>query len=166
MSSQKGGGDDDKVSLILGDQSQGKVNPTSEDYRARVTEHLQRLDRELQLRRQEQELQIQKIDQLEDKESPVPQPEPTHNFDLSQDARPLEIKNDLRPPSLNPDFKRDLDDHISYRLQLKQADSEYERIYRREYIKAFIENARKAGYKVRVTDDLDVIVERAPDGMK
>jgi hypothetical protein len=164
MKLQKNKSDAEEQSVMPVAQPRARINPISEDYRARVNEHLQKLDRDLELRKQLQELQVSKVGTIDETSPSQGQPKPPfEKFDLSQDERPLKVKEDIRTDSVKPDFRRDIDDHISYRLQLKQLDSDYQRIYTREYVKAFIENARKAGYKVRVNDKLEVIVESAPE---
>ena len=152
-------GDDPNASVVLKPNTP-KVDVNTPQFRAKVNEILQKMDRDRELRRMEQE--VENRQQEEKIGSQLIKPPPLQGpvgYEMKQDSKTEDVAKDVRTPSQLPNFRRDIDDHISYRLQMNQMLRDYDKIYQQEYIKAFIQNAREAGYDVRVDKDLNVTVE-------
>lgn len=140
------------------------ITTPAEATRSQVTEHLQRLDRDRQLRRQE----LRNVELGSEPLTPGVTPPvflPPTRLDLSQDPRTPEVARDVHQPSEMPDAVRDLDNQVNRDLARKQMEEELllrqREQYKEQYIRSFLENAKKAGYDLKVDKNLRVIENSA-----
>lgn len=78
---------------------------------------------------------------------------------FSQEDYAQKIANDLKvsDPHSEVDFPNLPEDRLNQKIKLRQWVREYDQDYKRRYVDAFIENARKGGFAVQLNDDLQVI---------
>lgn len=86
---------------------------------------------------------------------------PESRLDLSMDNRAADIAEEMgRGNRARTDFSP----HDTVQRELYQADrdEEYSQAYREEYARQFIENARRGGYKVILSEDLTKVISVTP----
>lgn len=127
-----------------------------------VNKHLWMTDQAVELSREQAEINS-KFANLKVGESitlPKGKVEPKQmGVDHSADTNEMNAYNDLNryPKTINatnPDYI------IQGQLSDQEQSRQYEAAYREEYVRQFIENARRAGYDVVLNDDLVVVSVR------
>ena len=82
-------------------------------------------------------------------------------LDLSQDTRAAEIANELGRGDRREEYSSP-HDVVQKEIFENQQKDEYSQAYREEYARQFIENARRGGYKVMLSDDLTRVISVTP----
>lgn len=134
----------------------------SEKFEKSVNRHLMLTNERIEMARQR--MQIENSQALNaDFSSTRPQQayENPNRLDLSQDTRAQEIAEELgragrREESMSP--------HDIVQKELFNADQaqEYSQAYKEEYARQFVENARRGGYKVILSEDLSRVIKVIP----
>jgi hypothetical protein len=76
--------------------------------------------------------------------------------DLEQENKAAQVYKDISKPSIRYDIDSDPEEKIRAQMALQKWMAEYDQRYKEQYIKAFIENARRAGYRLEVNGELEV----------
>lgn len=134
-------------------------SPQSKQFEERVNRHLFKTSQNMEINREKMKLEA---DQLASRGIGPrgPAPAEDHHLDLSTDPRAeallqalgRDVKESMGPTNSDEQVQADLFE--SQQLQ------EYSDEYKKEYARQFIENARKAGYIIRLNDDYKVIFVR------
>lgn len=155
------------IFAYLGSEESGKSSrpsPTvkSEKFEKAVNKHLMLTNERMELERQRMQLENARL-----LNSDFNQTEPQRAYandgrlDLSGDNRAAELANELgrgdrREESMSPH------DIVQRELFNAQQMSEYSQAYKEEYARQFIENARRGGYKVILSEDLSRVISVTP----
>ncbi len=134
---------------------------SNSEYRAKVNEYLQSLDRDRELRRQRGDVDALYTEPIGTLPSDPPSLNNPVGFDFRQDPEEGRLKSDVYKPSQVPHPQRDIDEQINQRLRQQQQDVEYEQMARREYIRDLRERAEKAGVQVEI-DEKNETIEFSP----
>ncbi|WP_413289668.1 hypothetical protein [Bdellovibrio sp. HCB337] len=127
----------------------------SKQFEERVNRHLFKTSQDMQLSREKMQLEANR--EAADRLARVPVQQDVHKLDLSTDPRAesllqalgREVKESAGPTSPDEAVQADL-------FEAQQLES-YSEEYKREYARQFVENARKAGYLIKLNDDYKVI---------
>ncbi len=136
------------------------------DLNEKIDRHLKAVDLEERLHRaaaeQANEAFSEQSSRLAPAESMQYHPQPLR---IKQERREGAIAQKQREDALPSDYRVQTMDQQIYRgMALDQWLQDYDEKYREEYVKAFIENARRAGYAVKVNKRLEVTdVRPIPD---
>lgn len=82
-------------------------------------------------------------------------------LDLSTDTRPAEVANELGRGQKQEDIVSP-HDIVQKELFNEEQAQEYSQAYREEYARQFIENARRGGYNVKLSEDLSRVISVTP----
>jgi hypothetical protein len=82
--------------------------------------------------------------------------QPDNNLDLSTDSRSSTIVDDIGRGKKAPSDFQTPDEIVQSDIFNDQQSAEYSQAYKEAYAKQFVENARKGGYNVILTDDFKV----------
>ncbi len=86
---------------------------------------------------------------------------PDDRLDLSMDNRAADIAEELgRGNRARSDFSPH--DQVQKELYQSEREEEYSQAYREEYARQFVENARRGGYRVILSDDLTKVISVTP----
>ena len=148
----------------LGNDSQKKaVNGApaivkTEKFEKAVNKHLMTTNE--QLRMQEQRMILENARSTKDIDANFQKPIVKHHsegVDLSHDNRAADIATLMGRGEQPNNAPQDPNDIIQRELFTKEKMEEYSKAYRDEYARQFIENARRGGYKVQLSDDYKVL---------
>lgn len=78
-------------------------------------------------------------------------------LDLSADTGAAEVANDLGRGEKRSDTAIDPHEIVQGEMLYNQQSAEYNKAYKEEYARQFVENARRGGYKVILSDDYKVL---------
>ncbi len=141
-----------------------KVAPRSvksERYEKSVNRHLMITNERIEMARQRMQIEAQVLSSEFSSTRPQQAYENPNRLDLSQDTRAQEIAEELgrgahRQEGLSP--------HDVVQRELFNADQlqEYTQAYKEEYARQFVENARRGGYKVILSEDLSRVIKVIP----
>ncbi len=96
----------------------------------------------------------------------IPRKQETIQVDLSPDANEKNAFNDLQKNKKDLNFVSPRNE-ILMRLADKQALKKMERAYNQEYVRQFIENARKDGVEIQLNQNNEIVsVKRIPSSFK
>lgn len=127
----------------------------SKEYEARVNKHLFHTSQTMEMSREKMQLEANKIEQQGLGSATAK--EEVHKLDFSADPRAEALIRELgrgEKESMGPSTS---DEQVQADLFEAQQDAEYSEAYKREYARQFVENARKAGYIIKLNDDYKVI---------
>lgn len=130
----------------------------TEKFEKAVNRHL--LTTNEQLRMQEQRMILENARSTKDIDASFQKPTVTHHsydVDLSHDSRAADIANLMGRGEKQNYAPQDPNDVIQRELFTKEKMDEYSKAYRDEYARQFVENARRGGYKVQLSDDYKVL---------
>jgi hypothetical protein len=150
-----------------GGQSPMQKNSEVPEFRRRVNEYLQQVDRHLTEERLQMQIDNAKL-APEIKDDLAPADFALHGLapgvDLTQETRSQETLRDVRKPSKGPDYRKDIDDSVNAQIVVEHSNDEYERAYQQEYLKQFVENAARDGVKIAIDNNMNVRIlgVRAP----
>ena len=154
--------------------SAGSPKPTqklqkSAQYEKAVNRHLMMTNDRIQLEQQKMQLESAR---LLDKGAKAKNPQSAYQneniLDLNHDQRALEMARELGRGEREERLETP-DDVIQREVLNQQQMHEYSEEYKREYARQFVENARRGGYKVILSEDLSRVISVTPirrqDGM-
>jgi hypothetical protein len=130
----------------------------SEKFEKAVNKHLMTTNE--QLRMQEQRMLLENARSTKEIDANFQKPavtRPTDPIDLSHDNRAADIANLMGRGEKQNNAPLDPNDIIQRELFTKEKMDEYSKAYRDEYARQFVENARRGGYKVQLSDDYKVM---------
>ncbi|MDG0814747.1 hypothetical protein [Bdellovibrio svalbardensis] len=130
----------------------------SEKYEKAVNKHLMVTNETMAMARQRMEIENARLAKDFDATSaqPVYAP-PQGGVDLSSDSRAAEIANELGRGDKRAESFENPNDVVQKELFNQQQQAEYSKAYKEEYVRQFIENARRGGYKVKIGEDFKVL---------
>ena len=83
-------------------------------------------------------------------------------LDLSTDQRVYEIANDLGRGEKQAQDPSTPSEVVQAELYAIEQSNEYNQAYREEYARQFVENARRGGYRVKLSEDLSRVISVTP----
>lgn len=135
----------------------------SDKYEKSVNRHLMLTNEKMKLEHQRAKLESARLLNNDFKRSSAQQPFVNENkLDLSSDNRAAEVAKEL---GRDRDRKEEVispDDIVQKELFNEQQMQEYTQAYRAEYARQFVENARRGGYNVILSEDLSRIISVTP----
>lgn len=146
---------ENEMSAVVDNSAQSK------QFEERVNRHLFKTSQNMELNREKMKLEA---DQMANGGIGPRRPAP------AADVNPLDLSADPRAEALLQALGRDVkeskgpansDEQVQAELFESQQLAEYSDEYKKEYARQFIENARKAGYIIRLNDDYKVIFVRS-----
>ncbi|XGC81038.1 hypothetical protein ACES2L_00905 [Bdellovibrio bacteriovorus] len=134
----------------------------SEKYEKAVNKHLMFTNEKMELERQRMAVENAKL-LNSDFNSTTPKQAYTNDskLDLTVENRAAEVANELGR-GLKEEQAMTPDEIVQRELFNQQQNQEYSRAYKEEYARQFIENARRGGYKVILSDDLSRVISVQP----
>lgn len=134
----------------------------SEKYEKAVNRHLMFTNEKMELERQR--MQVENARLLNNDFSST-QPQRAYQnesrLDFSTDTRAKELANELGRGERREEYTSP-DDIVQRELFNQEQMREYSRAYKEEYARQFIENARRGGYKVILSEDLSRVISVTP----
>lgn len=153
------------VFLYLGEdsaKSSTKKLVQSSQYEKSVNRHLMMTNERIQMEQQKMQLESSS---LLNKGARANHPERAYrndnSLDLSHDQRAQEMARELGRGERQESFETP-DDVIQREVMNNQQMAEYSDEYKKEYARQFVENARRGGYKVILSDDLSRVKSVTP----
>lgn len=140
----------------------GQIDSSHPDVQQKVSKHLELTAQQLEMQRRRMALQnsqmIMDYSRSEPEVAYVPQKE---GADLMHDQTAAIVAQDINrrqaDPTQIPNTPSEL---IHHQLFQEQVNAEQTEAYKKEYARQFIENARRAGWDVRLNEDYKVIQVR------
>jgi len=132
------------------------------EYQKNVNRHLMLTNEKMQMERRRMDVEnFQSADRLQDAHAQKAF-QPRHELDLTTDSRGFDIANEIRRGEKQPGEPSTPDEVVQAELYNREQANQYDQAYREEYARQFIENARRGGYKVRLSDDLSRVIQVQP----
>ncbi|KHD88601.1 MAG: hypothetical protein OM95_08125 [Bdellovibrio sp. ArHS] len=134
----------------------------SEKYEKSVNKHLMLTNERMELERQRMAVENARLLNTDfNRTEPQPAYRNNETLDLSMDNRAAELANELgrgekKEQALSPD------EIVQKELFNQQQMHEYSQAYKEEYARQFIENARRGGYRVILSEDLSRVISVQP----
>ncbi|MGZ3747916.1 MAG: hypothetical protein ACXWRE_11170 [Pseudobdellovibrionaceae bacterium] len=139
------------------DSSTGPVD--AKKFEDKVNNHLFKTSQSIENSRQK--MQIENDQLLNRGISTKPSPQETlHKLDFSMDPRAEALLKELGREAKEATGPASADEEVQTDLFESQNNQELSEAYKKEYARQFIENARKAGYIIKLNDDYKVISVR------
>ena len=139
-----------------GKKSQGTMGAAqSKEFEEKVNKHLFRTSQQIELSREKMEIEAAKIENQG--LGTGKQKEEMHKLDFSADPRAEALIRELGRGDKESNGPTNADEQVQADLFEAQQNEEYSEAYKKEYARQFVENARKAGYLIKLSDDYKVI---------
>ncbi|WP_295906066.1 hypothetical protein [uncultured Bdellovibrio sp.] len=134
----------------------------SEKYEKSVNRHLMFTNEKMELERQRMQVENARLLNT-DFNSTQPQRayQNENHLDLSSDTRAQELANELGRGEKQEEYATP-HDVVQRELFNAQQMREYSQAYKEEYARQFVENARRGGYKVILSEDLTRVISVTP----
>lgn len=127
-------------------------------FEQKVNRHLFQTSQSLELNRQRAALEAARLSGQTVNAGPAIDPEKeSHPLDLSTDSRNDSLVKDLDRESKQPSLPKTPSELVQAELFEQEQLAAYSEEYKRAYAQKFIENARQAGYLVKLNDQYKVI---------
>lgn len=126
----------------------------------KVNKHLFKTSQEIELSREKMRIETAKIATHGENLRPAMKGEDVHRLDFSGDPRAEALLKELGreiPVSGGP---TNADEQVQTDLFEAQQAQQYTEAYKKEYARQFIENARRAGYFIKLNEDYKIISVR------
>ncbi|UOF00226.1 hypothetical protein [Bdellovibrio reynosensis] len=151
------GSEDSKPAKVI------ETTVKSEKYEKAVNKHLMFTNEKMELERQRMQVENAKL-LNSDFNATTPKQAYTNDakLDLTVENRAAEIANELGRGGQKEEQAMTPDEVVQKELFNQQQSHEYSRAYKEEYARQFIENARRGGYKVILSDDLSRVISVQP----
>lgn len=130
----------------------------SKQFEDRVNRHLFKTAQQMELSREKMQLEANRLAQSGIEK--VPPQTQVHKLDLSTDPRAEALLQALGREVKESTGPSNPDEAVQAELFESQQLQEYSEEYKAEYARQFVENARKAGYLIKLNDDYKVISVR------
>lgn len=127
----------------------------TKEFEARVNKHLFHTSQTMEMSREKMQLEANKIER-QGLGAAAPK-EDVHKLDFSADPRAEALLRELGRDAKESTGPTTSDEQVQADLFEAQQSAEYSEAYKREYARQFVENARKAGYIIKLNDDYKVI---------
>lgn len=131
----------------------------TEKYEQAVNKHLMLTNEKIQ--QQEQRLRLEHANKEFGSAGAQRAYQNDNRLDLSQDTRAAEIANELGRGERREEYTSP-HDVVQKEIFESQQRDEYSQAYREEYARQFVENARRGGYKVMLSEDLTRVISVTP----
>lgn len=131
----------------------------SKEFEERVNRHLFKTSQSMELSREKMKIEADRL-ASQGVGALRPSPEKVHPLDLSTDPKTEALLQALGREARVSNGPSSPDEQIQADLFESQQLQEYSEEYKREYARQFVENARKAGYIIKLNDDYKVISVR------
>ncbi|NUN04914.1 MAG: hypothetical protein HUU57_04040 [Bdellovibrio sp.] len=131
----------------------------NEKYEQAVNKHLMLTNERIQ--QQEQRLRLEHANREFGSVSSQRAYQNEDRLDLSQDTRAAEIANELGRGERREEYSSP-HDVVQKEIFESQQKEEYSQAYREEFARQFVENARRGGYKVMLSEDLTRVISVTP----
>lgn len=135
----------------------------SEKYEKSVNKHLMFTNEKMELERQR--MQVENANLLNSDFNATKAQRAYSNdakLDLTVENRAAEVANEIGRGEKRQEGPMTPDEVVQRELFNQQQTNDYSRAYKEEYARQFIENARRGGYKVILSDDLSRVISVQP----
>jgi len=131
----------------------------SKDFEDRVNRHLFKTSQSIEMNQARMKIEAEKMAREGISPQAVAAPD-VHNLDLSTDPRAEALLQALGRDVKEANGPASPDEQVQADLFESQQLQNYSEEYKKEYARQFVENARKAGYIIKLNDDYKVIMVR------
>jgi hypothetical protein len=131
----------------------------SNEFESRVNKHLFKTSQSMEMSRERMQLEADKLANLGIVPKAPPEKE-VQGPDFSMDPRAESLLKELGRDAKESTGPTNADETVQADLFESQQYQEYSEAYKKEYARQFVENARKAGYIIKLNDDYKVISVR------
>jgi hypothetical protein len=134
------------------------------EFEKNVNKHLMLTNDKLTMAQQKMALENARVNEFGQTKPQQAYSNSDSGLDLSVDRRAYEIANELGRGEKKRDHQQPMtpDEMIQRDLFEAQQNQEYSQAYREEYARQFVENARRGGYKVILSEDLTRVISVQP----
>jgi hypothetical protein len=127
----------------------------AKEFEEKVNKHLFHTSQDMQMSREKMQIEADKIER-QGVGAGKPKEE-NHKLDFSADPRAEALIRELGRDAKETAAPTNADEQVQTELFEAEQAQEYSEAYKREYARQFVENARKAGYLIKLNDDYKVI---------
>lgn len=127
----------------------------SKEFEEKVNKHLFHTSQSIEISREKMQIEVNKVEN-QGLGQGAPKEE-FHKLDFSTDPRAEALLRELGRDVKESNGPSNADEQVQADLFEAQQSQEYSEAYKREYARQFVENARKAGYIIKLNDDYKVI---------
>jgi rhamnose utilization protein RhaD (predicted bifunctional aldolase and dehydrogenase) len=132
------------------------------EYQKNVNRHLMLTNERMEMERKRMAIEnFQSADRFQDSKAQKAY-QPNQELDLSTDTRGYEIANEIRRGPKESNGPSTPDEVVQAELYLREQANQYDEAYREEYARQFVENARRGGFKVKLSEDLSRVISVQP----
>ncbi|MNL05062.1 hypothetical protein D3C87_1256430 [compost metagenome] len=132
------------------------------EYKKNVNRHLMLTNEKMQMERRRMDIEnFQTADRLQDAKAQKAY-QPRHDLDLATDSRGFDIANEIGRGEKQAEEPTTPAEVVQAELYYRQQANQYDEAYREEYARQFIENARRGGYRIKLSDDLSRVIQVQP----
>jgi len=131
----------------------------SKEYEERVNKHLFKTAQDIELSHEKMQIEMNDLANKGIGPQALPK-EDVHKLDFSADPRAEALMRELGRGSRESTGPSNADEQVQADLFQEEQSREYSEAYKKEYARQFVENARKAGYLIKLSDDYKVISVR------
>jgi flagellar motor protein MotB len=132
------------------------------EYQKNVNRHLMLTNEKMQMERRRMDVEnFQSADRLQDAKAQKAY-QPRQDLDLSTDRRGFDIANEIGRGEKQAGEPSTPDEVVQAELYNREQANQYDQAYREEYARQFVENARRGGYKVKLSEDLSRVIQVQP----
>lgn len=152
-------GSDNKKSTKTSASAKTKTS----EYQKNVNRHLMLTNEKMEMERKRMAVEnFQTADRFQDVKAQKAYRPSQQELDLSTDSRGYEIANEIRRGPKQNSEPTTPDEVVQAELYLREQANQYDAAYREEYARQFVENARRGGYRVKLSDDLSRVISVQP----
>lgn len=133
------------------------------EYQKNVNRHLMLTNEKMEMERKRMAVEnFQSADRFQDSKEQKAYRPSDQGLDLSTDTRGYDIANEIRRGPKQEGLPSTPDEVVQAELYLREQANQYDEAYREEYARQFVENARRGGYRVKLSDDLSRVISVQP----
>lgn len=137
-------------------QSSASIAQTKQ-FEEKVNKHLFNTSQRMQLERERMKIEAAQLENQGQNLKLAPQGEEIHHLDFSRDPRAEALLKELGREASEPGYPSSAHEQVQTDLFEAQQYQKYSEEYKKEYARQFVENARRAGYLIKLSEDYKII---------
>jgi hypothetical protein len=138
-------------------EGNGTGTTQSKEFESKVNKHLFKTSQSIEMSREKMKMEADRLADRGIGPKALPK-EDVHRLDFSADPRAEALLKELGRDVKESTGPTNADEAVQADLFESQQDQAYSEAYKKEYARQFVENARKAGYIIKLNDDYKVIL--------
>lgn len=142
---------------------QAAASTKTSDYQKNVNRHLMLTNEKMQMERRRMDVEnFKTADRFQDVREQKAYHPSDQGLDLSTDSRGFDIANEIGRGHKNAADPTTPAEVVQAELYNREQSAQYDEAYREEYARQFVENARRGGYRVKLSEDLSRVISVQP----